>query len=300
MSGHSSPLTCFQASEYNMTAVNIRSKQNLWGPSMWGMTAKVRKCKRFRSEEATTREEMTANRHGGGNPPRSRDTDSALSLPWAQAGCLLRELGSRKLTTPTHLPAKKKEKPHWSSVKLQHSWHGSAESPDSAYWSCRLRRQQGCRRGGHRGCCALLGQRLLLLRLVHWGSSRKRRLHLGRKLCWWRRRRLSWRRMENLGLWARWHGWRRRNRGWDCCCWWLLSPYARGSVVRGGGATRYGWGWVLMQSWLRERGTVNVAPLRPRRHYRRVHRTGRTGHLCLLKGKTKQDAIQNRIKEVFT
>lgn len=35
-----------------------------------------------------------------------------------------------------------------------------------------------------------------------------------------------------------------------------------------------------MQS-LRERRTVNVAPLRPWRHYWRVHRAGNTGHLCL-------------------
>ena len=268
-----------------MTAVNVRSKENLREVllrEVWQQkSVNIRGSSLRRWQWEKNGREQAWHRDV---PPRSVIGLSALT---AMGPGWMPAQGTKVLQAhhPHPPPTKRKKKPHWSSIKLQYDWHGSAESPDSAYWSCRLRRQQGCGRGGHRGCCALLGQRLLL-RLVDWGSSRKRRLHLGRKLRWWRRRRLSWRRMENLGLWARWHGWRRRNRGWDCCCWWLLSPYARGSVVRGGGATRYGGGWVLMQSWLRERGTVNVAPLRPGRHYRRVHRTGRTGHLCLLKGKT--------------
>lgn len=63
-------------------------------------------------------------------------------------------------------------------------------------------------------------------------EQQRSELHLGRKLCWRRRRRLSW------SGWRTWDcgpggmAWS-VNRGWDCCCWWLLSPYARGSVVVG-------------------------------------------------------------------
>lgn len=44
---------------------------------------------------------------------------------------------------------------------------------------------------------------------------------------------------------------------------------------------------------------MNVAPLRPWWHYRRVHGAGRTGHLCLCNEKQNKMAIQNT-KEIFT
>lgn len=103
-----------------------------------------------------------------------------------------------------------------------------------------------------------------------------------------------------MGLWPRWYGRRCRNWGWNRWWWWLLSPDAWGSVVWGGGPTRYGRGRVLMQSLLRERRTVNVAPLRPWRQDWRVHWAGRAGHLCLRDGSLAAGWWQRHIRHIYS
>lgn len=54
-----------------------------------------------------------------------------------------------------------------------------------------------------------------------------------------------------------------------------------------------------MQGRLWNRGAVNMTPLRTWSHCWRIHRTGRTGHLCLWKNRSVSSLINYNMHQQF-